>query len=130
MNYWATIKTLFLKALARYLVDREGLRYETLRAQAVDVEEGDLVVVRSERRLSGEQAAMLRSHLVRAGFPEGVQVLVLDAGMDLQVYRRAQDGAVVTLPADVFDRLYDSARAFGISEEDDAVAEAALGAQQ
>lgn len=52
---------------------------------------GDVIVVRVESHLTSSQSVMLRDH-VNAHFP-GFKVLVLDAGMELQVARRHEPGA-------------------------------------
>lgn len=54
--------------------------------KVMHLQPGDTLVVRSGRALSREQAERIHQH-VKPLVPEGVEVLVLDANIDLEVLR-------------------------------------------
>lgn len=87
MQYWAIIKKLFLRAVAQYLVDHEGLKFQLLQLQAVRIQPGDVVVVKSERPLSAEQGMRVKQYLQQCSAFETHEIIVLDAGLSLSVVR-------------------------------------------
>lgn len=65
------------------------------RVRVLQVRPGDTLVVTTDRNLHNEQRARLAEH-VKARVPEGVNVMVLDGGLQLQVVRtqgKAEDHA-------------------------------------
>lgn len=66
----------------------------TTAVQVLTVQAGDMVVITSGRIMGAEQRDKLAS-FARKGLPDGVKVLVLDAGMSLSVVRHED---IVTAP--------------------------------
>lgn len=79
---WVISRNKHVSAMLRQLLTESEAQILKLRA-------GDTVVLSVPRILSREQAERIRTH-AEPHLPEGVKVLVLDAGVTLEVLRHEQ----------------------------------------